>query len=773
MFERLLALRYIKAQKRHSFFTVCSIAVALALVTLLFIAFSTYMGIRRDAAYYEKPYHFKLMQLTEEEFAQLETNPDFTSCERITEADGSLSAAIMINTYHEDFGLYINTIFPDKYLYSDLKETYKEDLIDVNFELVELDRLDFASKYYAVYRLALFFIFIIFFVLALRLMIDTAFEISSKERERQYGILQCTGAAPGQIVRIITWEGLFLSIVGIPVGILLGLGLSFGVFQAIRSSGVAEAFFTAEEITAVMKLHCSPLLLVLGAVTGLVWVMISAYGTGMRIIRMSPIQAISNRENKIRKVRRFSLLGLLFGWKGMLAARNNRRQTKRFVVTVMSLTVSILLVASFSLVLRQAFAAFEKTVEVLDLDYDFGVNIKVDPADPLSYKEGLGLIRESGYFDIDTFTKTQLAYIPFDEDSEPLFCLLLYYPEETFDSHFIGGSPVPYETLTEQGSYLITHPTNFTEQSLADVLKKYTQFDVVVQGRTLVTDDAYNAMTAEEQAQVEDYVFDDPVTGEHALLYRYLTEWTAATLPVGGSAPAAKTDAQAKKFFGVSHDYSNMLLLAGTLDAYENGAYAYAGSYGSLINSDGTENIRLVLRDDSTYEEAKAFLLAHDDVFELDEDFFGDLRKGRTTVGAIQIGFGFLSVLIGLIAIVNMVNTISTGMLNRKHELAALQCIGMTQGQLRAMTVIECLQYALTSGIAATVTIEVLFLEMYLFLKVIGLEEVFGEIIHFTEPLPLIWISAAVVFLAAAAASFIPLQRMQKDSLTDQLRCVE
>ena len=773
MFERLLALRYIKAQKRHSIFTVCSIAVALALVTLLFISFSTYMGIRRDAAYYEKPYHFKLMQLTEEEYAQLEANPEFTACNRVTEADGSLSAEIMINTYHDDFGLYINTIFPEKYLYSDLKETYKEDLIDVNFELVELDRLDFTSKYYAVYRLALFFIFIIFFVLALRLMIDTAFEISSKERERQYGILQCTGAAPGQIVRIITWEGLFLSLIGIPLGLLLGTGLSFGVFQAIRTSGVAEAFFTADEITQVMKLHFSPLLLLLGAVTGLVWVMISAYGTGMRIIKMSPIQAISNRENKVRNVLRFSLLGTIFGWKGTLAARNNQRQPKRFAVTVLSLTVSIMLVASFSLVLKQALAGFEKTVEVLDLDYDLGVNIKVDPADPLSYKEGLDMIRESGYFDIDTFTKAQLAYIPLGDDSEPLFCLLLYYPRETFDDHFVGGSPVPYDTLTEQGGYLITRPTNFTEQSLSDVLKDYTQFDVVVQGRTLVTDEAYNAMTAEEQEFVEEYVFNDPVTGEHTVLYRYQTEWTSASLPVSGTAPATKIDAQAKKFFGVSHDYSNMLLLAGTLDAYENGAYAYAGSYGSLINSEGTENIRLLLRDDSNYEEAKAFLLAHDDVFELDEDFFGDLRKGRTTVGAIQIGFGFLSVLIGLIAIVNMVNTISTGMLNRKSELAALQCIGMTQDQLRGMTLIECLQYALTSGIAATVTIEVLFLAMYFFLKAVGLEEVFGELIHFTEPLPLIGISTVVVFVAAAAASFIPLHRMQKEDLTEQILCVE
>ena len=157
----------------------------------------------------------------------------------------------------------------------------------------------------------------------------------------------------------------------------------------------------------------------------------------------------------------------------------------------------------------------------------------------------------------------------------------------------------------------------------------------------------------------------------------------------------------------------------------------------------------------------------------IDEDFYGDLQKLRAGAGAIKIGIAFLSVLIGIIALVNMINTLSTGILNRKSELAAMQCIGMTEGQLYGMTVIECLQYTLTAGVLATALLEGLMYVMLLLLKKIELDDIFGEMLNFAEPLPRIWIAAAIAFAAALLASFIPLKRMQKESLTDQLRTIE
>ena len=62
---------------------------------------------------------------------------------------------------------------------------------------------------------------------------------------------------------------------------------------------------------------------------------------------------------------------------------------------------------------------------------------------------------------------------------------------------------------------------------------------------------------------------------------------------------------------------------------------------------------------------------------------------------------------------------------------------------------------------------------MLLLLKKIELDDIFGEMLNFAEPLPRIWIAAAIAFAAALLASFIPLKRMQKESLTDQLRTIE
>ena len=770
MFEKLLALRYLKAQKRHSLFTLSSIIIAMALMTLLFIGYSTFQGILRDSAYYDKPYHFKLLRLTDEEVEQLAGNPDFSSCKRVVEPNYTISAEIQLKTYHDDLGLYINTLFPEKYIYSDRFESYDEEKIDLNYDLVVCDRLDFYSKYTAVKNLALFFIFIIFLVMTLRLMIDTAFEISSKERERQYGMLQCMGAEPGQIVRIITFEGLILCVLGIPLGCLLGIGLSLAAFVAVESSGIAESFFTQEKAAQLMHIHIEPLLLLLAAVTGLVWVFLSAYGTGMRIIKMTPIQAITGRSNTVRKIRRFSLFGLLFGWKGKLATRNNRRQFKRFIITVVSLTLSISLFASFSVVLKESLASFEKTVKLTGLDYDMGLSIKTGYKDPLSYRDGLDVIRNSGYFDIVSFSQSQLAYVD-NWDSSQSLCVLLYYPRETYDAQFEGEPPVSYDDLTRQNSYLVMIPEDNTSDSITTRLKDSKKLNMKMQVRTLVTDEDYANMSEKQQADVQEYAFTDYTTGEHKILYRYQTKKKPVTVTIAGSAEERKMDEEAKRFLGVTASYDNILILASTLDAYENGAYHLAGE-NNLLGGD-SDLIQVNLKDENDYDKAKAYLGLNTGLLSLDEDYCGDLRKLRATIGAIQIGAAFLSVLIGLIALVNMVNILSTGILNRKSELAAMQCFGMTQGQLNAMTVIECLQYALTAGVLATALLEGLMYVMLLFLRKIEMEEFFGEIINFAEPLPRIWVAALVAFAAAVIASFIPLRQMQKESLTDQIRNIE
>lgn len=66
-------------------------------------------------------------------------------------------------------------------------------------------------------------------------------------------------------------------------------------------------------------------------------------------------------------------------------------------------------------------------------------------------------------------------------------------------------------------------------------------------------------------------------------------------------------------------------------------------------------------------------------------------------IGAVKYIGGFLCAIVGIIAVLNFINAILTGIISRKREFALLQAVGMTGKQLRRMLEIEGLFYATIS----------------------------------------------------------------------------
>ena len=160
---------------------------------------------------------------------------------------------------------------------------------------------------------------------------------------------------------------------------------------------------------------------------------------------------------------------------------------------------------------------------------------------------------------------------------------------------------------------------------------------------------------------------------------------------------------------------------------------------------------------------------------ELGWDMFGELQKIRTTIGAYKIAANFITGLIALIAIVNMINIVSTGIINRRSELASMQCVGMTQGQLYKMAVIEGVQYTLFAAVGAIVIclLGILLTEQFLISTEIISEAGRGKIISYTDPIWRVIAASGFAFIVSILAAVIPLRRMQKTSLIDQIRSVD
>ena len=114
------------------------------------------------------------------------------------------------------------------------------------------------------------------------------------------------------------------------------------------------------------------------------------------------------------------------------------------------------------------------------------------------------------------------------------------------------------------------------------------------------------------------------------------------------------------------------------------------------------------------------------------------------------------------------------GIINRRSELAAMECVGMTRGQLRKLALVECLQYVIIACVGAIVLSLALLAGTQFFLRSIQLIEDNSErLVEFSEPVIRVLIAGAGAFVAALAASLIPLKEMQRTDLVDRIRTLE
>ncbi len=743
MFEFKMALRYITAQKRHSMLTICSIASALALITMLFTCFFTAFGCAADIAYAEKPYHLEISNLTADETQIVRDyvggKADITAIE---DDDGLLTLRIYFTEYIDD------SMFKDpgylQRLTLLLEGSGANAEYDSNASLIELDLIDVDSRAnFAVY-FAVFYIFANFFIIMLRLIIDTAFEISSKERERQFGVLQSVGATPAQIVKAITAEGLILSAVGIPVGIPAGIGLGYGAYRAVVATGF---LFTPAQLEYV-RFHVSPLFILISAVTGLAWVLLSAYGTGMRVIKMSPTEAIRSGSGTVRKVRRFSLFGALFGWKGKMASRNNFRQPKRFAITVLTLTLSMTLFAGTT-----ALDGISETVilavtdgELSEADFWVGYRCRSDT----DYRDSIERLENSPCFENVHVEHSRSNHVINSSGEVEAFITVSYMNACAYNEYFGGEPSVSYEELSESGGHILALPEEGYKYSgeVGEMQSSRRAYFETLWYETL-TQEQYDDLSEEEQSECHmrgdstTYTKTVETTAELDITAECASPVVAEEMSYSGAFPA--------------------VFIIGTLDTYDKMCGKY---YGDTVYI----NIKCDLAGDEYFEEAMDIIKA-DPCLTLEYDYYSEERQREAIKAAVRIAVAFITAGIALIAIVNMVNIISTGILNRRGELASMQCLGMTRGQLYGMTAVECLQYAVTAGVLSTALAAlIVWATKQMILSVFSVEDMISFDISYADVIGRVWISALVAFAAALAASAVPLISMRKKSLVDMIR---
>lgn len=747
-YENLLALRYIKAQKRQSLFTSVSIAVAVSVITMVFILYSVCINCIRNTYYSRGPYHLIFTELTEEQGEALADFEEVRSVKLNNTQDG-VTAHVLFGGDIGDRELWLQNA-AKKIGASEQYERSKNNSMHGayvwNDNLMNIDGIYDGAHLFKLRIFCIFFIFAILIAFALRLIIDTAFEVSSKERERHYGVLQSIGATPEQIVRIITYEGLRLCIVGVPFGLLAGIGLAYLMYHVLLSAGISELFLGMTNAKLELPFSVDWRMLLISAAVGIVWVFLSAYGVGMRIIKKSPMEAIITRSDKVEKVRKRTLSGLLFGISGSIASRNARRQKKRFVITVLTLTVSITMFALFSTLTEtvedsmSAYLTVTSSIESGGADFAAEIGNRIIG---VSYKEAGQELADSGLFKNIGFEVTEIYAL----DTGKKGGLVRYLNREAYERIWGDSAPVSYDELVRTGGYLLNQESS-KMQDTSDAVRQ-DKLTFFLQHRTIPEGLSIRENSLKEMLDACKY--DDRQAHEVSVL---------------GT---------------VSREYDDAVLF-GALETYEAIADSWFGEPIFAVvasfnfNGNGIYNA-------ADHNKAADWFKEHSDKVMMQANNYGDKCAIHNLIASVRAGVLILNLLIALAALINLLNIISTGIANRRSELASMQCVGMTDRQLDRMAIIECLQFTGAAAlISAFVCAFIIFsLEIALSLiinaSLVGTEseetiKMLHDLIRLDRITPFIRIILAslTAFAAGCVTSFIMLRIQNTESLSDQIR---
>ncbi len=105
-----------------------------------------------------------------------------------------------------------------------------------------------------------------------------------RERTREIGVRKALGATPASVVGMILQESVFITLIAGYLGLFLGVLLLEGLNQALLASGADMQFFTRPEIDLRVALSALGVLVVAGALAGLV--------PALKAARVKPAEAL-------------------------------------------------------------------------------------------------------------------------------------------------------------------------------------------------------------------------------------------------------------------------------------------------------------------------------------------------------------------------------------------------------------------------------------------------------------------------------------------------
>ena len=602
-------------------------------------------------------------------------------------------------------------------------------------------------------------------------LIYNAFSISVSERTKQFGLLSSIGATKKQLRQMVFYEAFSVSVIGIPLGILVGIT---GI--GITLLCIGDRFSAMFGFHYPMTLCVSVPSVIAACIVALITVLISAWIPSRRAMRVSAVEAIRQNNDitiKGRAVKISPLTYKLFGLSGMIAGKHFKRNRKKYRTTVASLFMSIVLFVSASSLTSYL---VDSTSDVYD-NLGFDLIYELDPEDERSIPvdEFMTHVRS-------TETVTEATYTQRDH----LNCnISRQYLTDAWMYDVVRGMSDNAEKPDDESLDYLAPLAYFVEDEMYRAYLKENGLDeetymstsdpvaVAIDGKTKYSNKEEKfihvntlkeipcEMTAGFITVVDGYHLAEIATDENGnAIYRYRSntddsdiierteEETSSkvTIKVG----AVRSE---KPYFIYTDADLHLLYPMSARDA--------------VIPEDQVDNAYAVLMKTTNHTDAMTEMeeLLVDLQMSKSElyDYAANEESERAIVTIIEVfSTGFI-VLISLIAAANVFNTISTNISLRRREFAMLKSVGMTAKGFNRMMNYECLLYgtkALLYGIPVSCVVT-----YFIYRTVSG-----GYDAPFQLPWAAMGIAVLSVFIVVSATMMYSMSKVRKENPIDALR---
>ena len=547
-------------------------------------------------------------------------------------------------------------------------------------------------------------------------LIYNSFSISISERIRQFGIMRSIGASNRQIRRMVLFEAFLLAIIGIVLGVIVGC-VGIGVTLAwVQNNFIVNI---ANKVGIGLRLVISPLPILIAVLICLVTTIVAAYIPAYKAIHKSAIEAIRQSDEIIIKpneVKTSKLTQKLFGFAGVMATKNFKRNKRKYRSTILSLALSVILFISAAsltqyvsrMLLIQSSNDHKMNVmynvytdEQEDVDQRFNMIKAIPEIQNIAITQKIfdEVYIQRNYIASEYWTAENQQYLRRIKDAVGVNVELIFVDDDTFHN-------LCKQNKIDSSSYF--DETNPKGLLYNHVIQQFIREDKAIARDVSVIDtDANNVpMFVREYKEIEGYTsLHEPYIKDGKQYYlfypiEYIEEmkgYENLDMRKAKLYPVEEIDIDIPLVAGAQIKENLFTLSRNTMQLI----YPRSMATTLFTNTDTNYIKRLsnpeigIQTDNHAIVTQKLEKIKKDNGWSADQiyDFDRDRQNNRMFILVINVfSYGFI-LLIGVISIANVFNTISTNIILRRKEFAMLRSVGMSAKGFQRMLNYECLIY--------------------------------------------------------------------------------